>query len=491
MQRRTPPVSRPSRRASSHRQRARRAVDGPPERAHDRRMLRARLFGGLAVWVDDRPVPEIGGVKPRSLFAYLLVNAGTHPRARLAGRFWPDVLDTSARGSLRSALWTIRSALEEVGGGALLAGRPPRGGARSGCRDRGRRPRGAAASWPVATRPRCSRAVLLGAEPLLPDIPDEWVLEAQDRHRDRMIDALLALADAVGGAGGPGARPVVHAGGPVARPPARVGPPGSHAAPGGGGRPRRGALRVSALPRDARRRARHGGVRRDARPRRGDPSRHGVARATCPAYGRFCAGVQLAEDSGFNRTGTGDGPPRPGSAGMVGRGAELARCRAAWERASVGRGGVLLIEGPAGVGKSRLAAELRADGRGLGRARGRRSRPRHRRATPLRPVGRRPAAAGARQRRRPPARCSGPRTSPGSARRWRPPGAAARRRRPPSPRSGRRASSRPSPRRSSGARAARPLLVVLEDLHRADPSSLGAAGPPRAGAAGHARCSWW
>ena len=29
----------------------------------------------------------------------------------MAARFWPDVLDQSARGSLRSALWSLRRAL--------------------------------------------------------------------------------------------------------------------------------------------------------------------------------------------------------------------------------------------------------------------------------------------------------------------------------------------------------------------------------------------
>ena len=66
-------------------------------------------------------MPPIAGLRPRSLLAYLLLHPGPHPRARLAGRFWPDVLDTSARASLRSALWAVREALETVGGEAYLA----------------------------------------------------------------------------------------------------------------------------------------------------------------------------------------------------------------------------------------------------------------------------------------------------------------------------------------------------------------------------------
>ena len=67
-------------------------------------MLRARLFGALSLEVDGRPVPQIAGLKPRSVLAWLLVNPGPHARAHVAARFWPDVLDTSARASLRSAL---------------------------------------------------------------------------------------------------------------------------------------------------------------------------------------------------------------------------------------------------------------------------------------------------------------------------------------------------------------------------------------------------
>ena len=66
-------------------------------------------------------MPSTSGLRPRSLLAYLLLNPGPHPRARLAGRFWPDVLDTSARASLRSALWAVREALERVGARGLPA----------------------------------------------------------------------------------------------------------------------------------------------------------------------------------------------------------------------------------------------------------------------------------------------------------------------------------------------------------------------------------
>jgi WD40 repeat protein/DNA-binding SARP family transcriptional activator len=46
---------------------------------------------------------------------------------------------------------------------------------------------------------------------------------------------------------------------------------------------------------------------------------------------------------------------------IVGRDAELGWLQAAWERASSGHGGVVLVVGPVGIGKTRLAAELARD----------------------------------------------------------------------------------------------------------------------------------
>ena len=171
------------------------ALTPPSTRRMIRFMLQARVFGGLSVRVDGRGMPDIGGAKPRSLLAFLLMNPGPHPRARLAGRFWPDVLDTSARGSLRGALWSIRAALDAVGGADHLVtdrlgvGLDPE-------QERDVDALVVSRLLDAGDPASLERALLLAAEPLLPDIPDEWVLEEQDRLRDRMIDALGALADA-------------------------------------------------------------------------------------------------------------------------------------------------------------------------------------------------------------------------------------------------------------------------------------------------------
>src|SRR6188472_4708292 len=74
-------------------------------------MLRLRVLGELALDIDGRPVDPPASGRARSLLGWLALERRTHARSELAARFWPDVLDESARTSLRSALSALRRAL--------------------------------------------------------------------------------------------------------------------------------------------------------------------------------------------------------------------------------------------------------------------------------------------------------------------------------------------------------------------------------------------
>src|SRR5919206_1250238 len=74
-------------------------------------MLRVRVLGGLALEADGRPLPVPAGRPARELLAWLALHPGRHPRLELAMRFWPDVLETSARASLRTTLHELRREL--------------------------------------------------------------------------------------------------------------------------------------------------------------------------------------------------------------------------------------------------------------------------------------------------------------------------------------------------------------------------------------------
>jgi DNA-binding SARP family transcriptional activator len=157
-------------------------------------VLRARLFGALSAEVDGRSVPTVPGFKARSLFAYLLVHPGPHPRVRLAGLFWPDLTETRARASLRVALFALRRTLEGVhGAGYLVTDRISAGLALDLPRDIDvERFDGLLAGADPAA---LAEAAALYRGPLLSDLPDEWVLEAQDDYRLRVAGACEQLGD--------------------------------------------------------------------------------------------------------------------------------------------------------------------------------------------------------------------------------------------------------------------------------------------------------
>ncbi len=74
-------------------------------------MLRARLLGALEVELNGTTIESPATQRPWAVFAYLALARRSVPRAELANTFWPDVLDQSARASLRSALWALRRKL--------------------------------------------------------------------------------------------------------------------------------------------------------------------------------------------------------------------------------------------------------------------------------------------------------------------------------------------------------------------------------------------
>src|SRR3954452_8380737 len=82
-------------------------------------MLRVRLLGELAVETAEGELVAPRSRPARELLAWLALHPGMHPRLELASRFWPDVLEASARARLRTALQELRRDL----GDALLADR--------------------------------------------------------------------------------------------------------------------------------------------------------------------------------------------------------------------------------------------------------------------------------------------------------------------------------------------------------------------------------
>jgi DNA-binding SARP family transcriptional activator/tetratricopeptide (TPR) repeat protein len=149
--------------------------------------LHVRLLGELEVEVDTRLVPAPPSRRAWALLGWLALHPGDHPRGTVAARFWPDVLDTSARASLRSAVWTARRLLGGDAAAELLVTTRDRIGLRcaTDLEDFDRR----------LAAGELDAAVALCRGPLLADFDDDWVLEARDRHAERLAAALTQLAD--------------------------------------------------------------------------------------------------------------------------------------------------------------------------------------------------------------------------------------------------------------------------------------------------------
>jgi len=75
--------------------------------------LRIYCFGGLRVEYNGQPLPPFPTQKVRSLLAYLLIHRHSpHSRTRLAGLFWGDMPEEQARRNLNTTLWRLRRLLE-------------------------------------------------------------------------------------------------------------------------------------------------------------------------------------------------------------------------------------------------------------------------------------------------------------------------------------------------------------------------------------------
>src|SRR5277367_4140840 len=81
-------------------------LPAPAAEAYAWPVLRIHLLGRMAVECDGHELAAPSARRAWSLMAYLALTPGPQPRGELAARFWPDVLDSSARASLRSAVWS-------------------------------------------------------------------------------------------------------------------------------------------------------------------------------------------------------------------------------------------------------------------------------------------------------------------------------------------------------------------------------------------------
>src|SRR3954454_10290590 len=79
-------------------------------------MVRVTVLGTFSVEVDGVERARDRLDRSGRVLAWLALHPGMHDRGTVAARLWPDVLDESARASLRSGLWELRRLLGDAAG---------------------------------------------------------------------------------------------------------------------------------------------------------------------------------------------------------------------------------------------------------------------------------------------------------------------------------------------------------------------------------------
>ena len=152
-------------------------------------MLRVRLGGGLRLEVGGAELPPPASRRARGLLAYLALDPGPHGRAQLAARFWPDVLDESARTSLRAALSELRRALGPAAGHIVST--------RDTVALDGDDLAVDVRAFDEALRRGDPAAALEACRtPILEGFDDDWAHEARRAHAERLAETLELLARA-------------------------------------------------------------------------------------------------------------------------------------------------------------------------------------------------------------------------------------------------------------------------------------------------------
>jgi DNA-binding SARP family transcriptional activator/tetratricopeptide (TPR) repeat protein len=276
-------------------------------------MLRLWLCGRFAGECDGVAVSMPASDRARALIGWLALHPGTHQRAYLAARLWPDVPDASARASLRTAIWAVRQAWGAAAEQVLECSRNS-----IGMRD--------GALWVDAldAAPGEETPAGLEAAELLAGIDDEWAHAAREEHRTRQLRTLQELA-AAAERDGRTADAVAWA-----RQRCALAPLDEAA--------HRGLLRQLVAAGD-----RAGAIQ--AARRFAEQLRRELGVSPSPATRAAASQLQTAT-------------PAPPRAPLFGRSQEMARLAAAWKAAADGAGHVVVLTGEAGIGKTSLIAEL-------------------------------------------------------------------------------------------------------------------------------------
>lgn len=165
--------------------------------------LEVRLLGGFSVHSAETPVRNLNAPRLQSLLAYLLLHANTGlSRSLVASVFWPEMREAAARNNLRQTLHQLRQALPQLESVLRTDTETLQWSDAGSCQvdvrefEQGlaevERIRAAGQDWTKALE----AAVRWYAGDLLPGCYDDWIVAPRDKLRATYAQALEQLVQA-------------------------------------------------------------------------------------------------------------------------------------------------------------------------------------------------------------------------------------------------------------------------------------------------------
>jgi DNA-binding SARP family transcriptional activator/tetratricopeptide (TPR) repeat protein len=288
-----------------------------------------RVLGEMGIDVDGGSVALPDSLRAVALLGWLATHAGSRSRSEIASALWPDVTDSAARSSVRTALWALRRAFGQHADVVLDTSRN-RIGLRNVEVD-------VARFDELVADDRLHEALAMSSGELLAGLDDEWAILARESHRDRVIALLRDLSDKAA-ANGDLALAIEWA-----RQAAELNPLSETCA--------RLLMRRYEEAGDC-------SLALAVYTRIVDRLRHELKIAPADETWQLAEKIRSRQQREHRKMHASKELRRLATTPLVGRDPELQSLGRAWRSARSGRGGVAIVHGEAGIGKTRLVAEL-------------------------------------------------------------------------------------------------------------------------------------
>jgi DNA-binding SARP family transcriptional activator/tetratricopeptide (TPR) repeat protein len=288
-----------------------------------------RVLGEIGVDAAGEPVVLPDSLRAVALLGWLAIHPGLRSRSEIASALWPDVPDSAARSSVRTALWALRRAF---------------GGHADAVLDSSRHQIGlcnvdvdVARFDELVAQDRSDEALAISSGLMLAGLDDEWAILARESHRDKVIALLRDQSDKAS-ANGDSALAIERA-----RHAAELNPLSETCA--------RLLMRRYDEAGDC-------SLALAVYTRIVDRLRHELKIAPADETWQLAEKIRSRQQSQRRKMHAGTELRRLATTPLVGRDAELQTLGQAWRSARRGEGAVAVVRGEPGMGKTRLVAEL-------------------------------------------------------------------------------------------------------------------------------------